>query len=537
MKNLKIFVYLLCATALLAGCSNNEKNSSVSESSTVPDKYITEEDIIGFYEEEPYSEEQEAVLKSIATVYDSDGFCDKISGIVEYPALDDIPMEEAYQRWENLPEVDNTPEYGIVTDLPIDANELYEIVNRNTDMKIESDGLHGRSKLNEEDMRFCCEYICKTLNEELAEHKYPDQLDDIDANIANLTMYESIGLSNAGILDDGSMEFSRAMCENMIWVSGFEDSPKKTVAHETQHLMQKTSVKHCNEMGLERSYGFMAVWGDMEIDPLFYNWLIEGVAERLSANLYNTEPETYISKVAYLDSMSFVTVLDGYDSEDFAETTQQSELDVVFDMFRCETEAEKLELLYLLYANEVIQEEPEEFMAAYSDKLGHEITEDELVDMKIELKVSLLETLTKYFYQNLASLVSENELTFEVVCFLISGWEMDINSHISYTDTTRSEKVLPFLEYYLSIQELFFSELSETMKVEKDKLAELYKLYYNKVPSVQNSMIFEEMNEPWKYVELNVFDNETNKFVNDFFEGVSGNKAISVAEYYHSLNE
>ncbi len=536
MKSLKHIVCILCVAVLSTGCSNNENNSSVGESSTVLDNYITEEDIKAFYEEATYTQEQDNVLKAVAAIADCEGFCDKISGVVEYPLLADIHIEEAYQRFQELPETDNTPVYGIVTDLPIDAEELYELVNRNTDNKIASEGVSGRIKLNEEDMRFCCEYISRTLNEELAEHAYPDQLDDIDANIANLTLFEGRGVSNAGILDDGSMEFSRVMCENMIWVSGFEDSPKKTVAHETQHLMQKTSVKHCKELGLERSYGFMAVWEDMEIDPLFYNWLIEAAAERLSANLYNTKPETYISKVAYLDSMSYVTVLDGYGSEDFAETTQQSDLNVVFDMFRCQTEEEKTELLYLLYANEVIQEEPEEFMMAYSKKLGHEITEDELVDLKIELKVSLLETLTKYFYRNLAILVSENKLIFEEVCFLISGWEMDIDSHISYTDTARNAIVLPFIEYYISMQELFFNELSQAMGIETDKLTELYMTYYNNVPSCQTSMIFEEMNRQWKDVEVNVFDAETNKFFNSFFSGLSEKKTVSLMECYYGQN-
>lgn len=35
------------------------------------------------------------------------------------------------------------------------------------------------------------------------------------------------------------------------------------------------------------------------------------------------------------------------------------------------------------------------------------------------------------------------------VCFLISGWEMDIDSHISYTDTARNAIVLPFIEHYI----------------------------------------------------------------------------------------
>ncbi len=43
--------------------------SNVSESSTVPDNYI-KEDIIAFYEEATYTQEQENVLKATADIAD-----------------------------------------------------------------------------------------------------------------------------------------------------------------------------------------------------------------------------------------------------------------------------------------------------------------------------------------------------------------------------------------------------------------------------------------------------------------------------------
>lgn len=86
------------------------------------------------------------------------------------------------------------------------------------------------------------------------------------------------------------------------------------------------------------------------------------------------------------------------------------------------------------------------------------------------------------------------------------------------------------------MQELFFDELFQTMDVETDKLTELYMTYYNNVPSCQTSMIFDEMNKPWKDVEVSVFDAKTNKFVNSFFSGLSEKKTVSVMECYYSQN-
>lgn len=285
---------------------------------------------------------------------------------------------------------------------------------------------------------------------------------------------------------------------------------------------------------IEIGLPFMAAWEDDGIDPLFYNWLVEGSVERLAANLYGIAPETYISKVAYVDSLSFLCVLNGFAHDALPKATQQPELDVVFDMFGCQTDEEKMELLYMLYANEVIQQEPEEFMVAYSEKLGHEMTDDELIAMKIELKVSMLGTLNRYFYRYLAELTAEEKLTFEEICFLISGWEMDLNSHISYTDSSRMNTIMPLLEDYTTIQNAFFEDIAVAMEADCAELTELYNIFYSNLPVCQEFIVFEELSQEWEYFETAVFDAETNDFINRFFEGVSANKSTTIAEYYSS---
>ncbi len=531
MKFLKQSRAVMLSLLLLTGCGGQQTSPAVTptEAPNYEDDIITDEEIRSMQTKTEYTDQQEQLLAQKVSLTDAH-FVDSLTDVAAYPALACVPMEDALQRLAALPELDEEPKYGLVTNLPLDADALYERVRKNTDA-LAAAGTHGKTVLNEEDMRFCCEYICKTLNEELPKLAYTDQLDDIDANLANLSMFEGIGLTHAAIVDDGTMTFSRTLSENMLWVSGFEQTVEKTIAHETEHLMQKTSNAHRDALGLERSYGFMAVWEDMEMDPLMYVWMIEAAAERLASNLYQTDPETYLTKVGYLDSLAFVTMLDGYHHDAVARTTQQSEFAVLYEMFRCETPEEQAELRYLLYAIEVIQEEPEGFLAAYARETGVEMTESQLVNLKINLKVSLLSTLSRYFYRNLAYLVTAEDLTLEEVLFLISGWEMDLHAHIGYTDTTRQQTIRPFLETYQQLQQDFFAQIAPSLQTDVQSLTQLHAVYNANIPNANVTSIFEELNEPWEPVAVTGLGEENNAFLNHFLEKLSNQKSVTIAEH------
>lgn len=543
--NKRMMALLAAVSVLLSGCGF--QNSTGGSADITPDGVYDEEldqelaDIIsgnGTYSsnedvaEPEFTESQKAVLAEKVSFSESLELKDLLGTIMEYTMLDVVPVAEAMERWYALPDVDDTPEYGYVNDLPLDPDELYERVNRNTDEWVRSGKAFGGRKLNDEDMRFCCEQICNTMNREIPELEYEDQLDDIDSMLHELTMFEDAGgMSNAAIFDDGSFHFSRAMCENMSIITDFEGVVEQIVTHEAEHLMQKRALDDMEEMGLERAYGFMASWDDLEYDPLYCAWFIEASAERLASDFYGIDPITYETKVGYLDSFSVISVLSGYEHNSVPRLTQQQSLDRVFEMFRCSTEQEKLELLKAFYALEIIQEEPEEYMDHRADLLGRDITDDDLVDMKLEMKADLLRTMSKYFYRSLGEFVSSNDVTFEELCFLIGGWEMDVHYHFTYTDSSvPAEYSDAFLEYYSELQLAFFDGLAASMGVSSEELMDTYQAYYASIPSSMYDSIFSEQNS-WNDVQIGCLSQESNNFINTLYEKQSEYKPLSVYDH------
>lgn len=544
VRNKHIISLLAAFSVFLTGCSSfDDTYNSFSDSGDAYDEEFDQElaDIIsgegGHHiqseqDKTEYTDEEKELFSKKVTIAETSDFTAAVCEIIEYPPLSVVPIAEGLERWYDLPEVDHTPEYGHTDTLPLDPDELYERVSRNTDEWIRTGKAFGESKLNEDDMKFCCEMICQTMNREIPELEYDDQLDDIDYMLHNLTMFENVsGLSNAAIYDDGSLHYSRVMSENMSIVTDYENVAGQIVTHETEHIMQKMAIDDMKEMGLERGYGFMVDWADMEYDPMFFNWYVEASAERLASDFHGIDPITYESKVGYLDSFSVIAVLYGNEHDSLPRLTQQQSLDRFFEMFHCSTEEEKLELLTAFYALEIIQEEPEAYMDYCAEQLGRDITDDDLVDIKLEIKSSLLSTMNKYFYRSLADFVSTNDVTFEELCFIIGGWEMDVHSHFTFTESyVPAGYIEPFVDYSSSLQLAFFDSLAGSMGVPADKLMETYQAYYTKIPSSYYNSIFSDQNT-WKYVDIGCLDECCSKLFNTLFEKQSEHKTISLYDY------
>lgn len=523
-------------TVLLAGCSFGDNSGG-----DVYDEEFDQElaDIISgngscstAETEAEYTDEQTALLAETAAFSENSEFTSALGEVMEYKMFDNVPFAEAMERWYALPDVDDTPESGYVYDLPLDPDELYERVRKNTDEWISSGKVLGERALNEEDMRFCCEHICNTMNREIPELEYEEQLDDIDSMLHNLAMFENVGgMSNAAIYDDGSFHFSRTMSENMTIATDFEGVVEQIVTHEAEHLMQKRALNDMEEMGLERAYGFMAYWKDLEYNPLYCNWFIEAAAERLASDFYGIDPITYETKVGYLDSFSVIAILSGNAHDAVPRLTQQQSLDRVFEMFSCSTYEEKLELLKAVYGLEIIQEEPEDYMDYRADLLGRAITDDDLVDMKLEIKADLIRTMCKYFYRSLGEFVSSNDVTFEELCFIIGGWEMDVHYHFTYTDAyVPSEYTDAFLGYYSELQLAFFDGLAASMDISAEELMDTYQAYYSNIPSSSYDSIFSEQNS-WNNVKIGCLDQKSSDLINTLYEKQSEYKTSSVYGY------
>lgn len=446
---------------------------------------------------------------------------------VACPYSDISGVEAAYERYQTLPSHQGTVKHGIVTSLPLAPETLFEIVKTNNTAYLETKPIMSHFQLEDDYILWACEIICNTLNRELPALGSAAILADVDANLADLKISKPPGgdMSNAAVTDDNCMYLNPVMIKNMVSLFG-EGAADKTVAHETEHILQKRSIEACDWLGVGRGYGFCFLWEDQPVNSMYFNWFIEASAEKLASSLLEMEPTTYTSMIGYLDTLTFLNLLQGAGVKETPRLTQQSSLERVFELFGCETEEERLELLHMFYAIEIIQVEPDEFMPLYDDQLGHEAAYDEVTKLKIELKNAACQTMSKYFYRNLSRLLAENQMTLREVFYLITIFESDQNLHISYTDETWSDTFRPFLENYVLLQQAFFDVLAETLELPPDELQMQFTAFYYRTEIPKDTILFGKAE--WQSLSISTLTQEANDFLEVYSRSVLKKKTAPI---------
>lgn len=449
---------------------------------------------------------------------------------VDYPYQEIAQLETAYAAYRALPAWEDSPSFGVLDGL--DAQTLYERVkaaNKSHETDLLGDGGHMYIALDDDYLWGVCEVLCDTLNREVSEWDFGAQMPSIDYNIANLQIFQNrVGFNNAAVSNDGVLMVQPTMTEGMATIVDNEDSPSITIAHETEHLLQKQSNLRMAALGVDRAYGFCFYLPELPVNSMFFTWMIEASAEKLAVQLYDCEPTTYFSKISYLDSLTVPTLLAGADSQAVPRLTQQPSLDAVFDLFGCETEAEQMELLRCLYDIEVIQTQPEDFFAEFQRQTGREITEEDgLVEVQRALKAPACLTMSKLFYRDLARSLAEQELTLREVFYLMSMWEFDLNNHLGYDDETRLDTTAPFMAAYTELQMGFFDALAAGTDRSAEELRELFAAYLCRCEVPKVSILYG--NEAWtKGPEIGAVSAESNDFLDEYYRTVSQRKTIPV---------
>ena len=237
----------------------------------------------------------------------------------------------------------------------------------------------------------------------------------------------------------------------------------------------------------------------------------------------------YKTKIGYIDTLTFSLLLnEDFKPYDIERLTQQQSLDKVFETFHCETEEQKMEFLNMMEAINIIQEEPEDFMSIYENKiLGHEASDDDLATMKVELKNGVCTTITKYFYRSLTEKLARENISVSDIFSLISIFEADMNVHITYAKDGAYEARKDFFDNYSNIQNNFFSELAKSLGVSFDDVLGAYQ-QYNGAIEVKLDLSF----EPAVYDKMDIecLSNEKDNFVNKIFRNTINNKTASIQE-------
>ena len=238
---------------------------------------------------------------------------------------------------------------------------------------------------------------------------------------------------------------------------------ERTIAHEVVHLLQRMCPDHKIE-GLTQIGNSLYVEefdNTGEVNSLHFQWLYEATAEQMSMKAYKANvPLVYTNMVGYLSTLNLITLLsDKYDENSIAVSQLSNNPNKMYDLFDIQTEQEKIEIIRMLYSICYIQSEREDFTSAYEAKYGN--IDGLQTTIKKEMKESIVQTMTKYFYNNLAKCIVNNQVTLQDVFYLINVFESSLNRHIIYDDHERYAYNDEAIVFYLESQNRFFKMLAK----------------------------------------------------------------------------
>ncbi len=254
---------------------------------------------------------------------------------------------------------------------------------------------------------------------------------------------------------------------------------ERTIAHEVAHLFQRMCPDH-KIVGLTQIGNSQYVENfdnTGEANSLHFQWLYEAAAEQMSMDEYNAPtPLVYKNMVGYLHTLDLITLIrPNYDENSIATSQMSTDPNKIYEVFGAKTQEEKEEIAHMLYSICYIQTERDDFVTVY-EKANGSIEGKETTVKKI-MKESIAQTMTKYFYKNLAERVHNGSVTLQDAFYLINTFESALNLHIVYDDATRYEYNDESIKFYLETQDKFFSMIAQDSGLTFEEVTEKFNNY------------------------------------------------------------
>ena len=461
------------------------------------------------------------------------------SFVTVYPHSELFFLDEALERRAQMPPRAGVPQVDILANGRITADELFDLVTENNRILLEERSLALRRELDEEFLRFACELIAEVLTAELARHNFVN-LDEIRYNVANLYILQAgRGMASGYISTSGGIGLNPNIMNDVAVIRRNPLSTEITIVHEVQHLLQWVPCRERErDTSVSRAFGFMYEFEDLKVNSMYWDWFIEAAAERLAVDFLDAEVLAYITMVSYLDSLTFVNIFrDDVGVHDVARLTQQPSLEEFFAFFNAETPDEQREILNFFYAVEIIQLEPQDFMDIYEEWLGHPIELDDLIQLKVELRIGALETLTKAFYSNLSQAMVGRSIDLHDIFRLIAMYEATYNTHFSYDNPDRFHIIRGSLGNYLKMQDAFFAQIAEVLGVGVDDIKAGYNAYNAGIQAYDPSRAWMNPGDVGETIYMTWMTPEENRFLQQRFTFVLQRKEDTVRQMMDALTQ
>lgn len=458
-----------------------------------------------------------------------------VDTVYQYSGL--FMLDKALERYRSLPAFDNSRELILLSERPISAQRLLETARRNNEAYFSEKHMEANTPLDDEYIAWICEVIADTLNLEFQNYDFSTEvLYDLEYTLQNMCIFKGFSPALATIDFYGNLTANPSFISGQPGISGLEYAEEMTISHEVEHLIQRASQVKRDALGVERLYGFCFIDPWLEVSSLSFHWLTEASAERLAADLYGGITTMYSSMVGYLDALSLSQIFkEDMHIQAVPRLSQERSLDAAFSLFNCDTLKDQMEWLNMMYAIEIIQQEPEGFIKLYErEVLGAESTDDDIYELKIRLKEGICSTMSRYFYSNLTDRLTGSGITLEELFLIIAIWEADLNLHLSYDDESRYPLIGKFMGDYCAIQAEFFRHVSGSLDIPQEDIVDCFEVYAAQINVPRRGpLYFDEYDDfafPW-------LDSAKNGFLTLFFGKVIGNKTVSVRQMVEVYKE
>ena len=518
----RIAIFSLTTLLLVSGCSPDKTTNKQASNSdnfyyestimpSTPSQSATNSVDIktSLSEEELKLLEQETSLSEL----EYSKFISDIHSLpVEYENSEYFQIQQAFSRYENIKEYD-TESSKFIKDGKVDEEALRKKVIENNNNYFANKKSGKYSLLDNATFEKVFRSLIDSINYNL---QYTPNIDiaQLDDNLTNLRIFRMTTPGSGMVTDDAIVAVNLEVIATRQSEYPNVDYLRMTVLHEGNHFVQASSVKEREQEGYSKNVGVAYAWDDLAVNPLFYTWYTESSAEHLKLYQYGDGAEitTYENQVKGLEMMTLATLpKEGVDSTSLAKVSLQPNLTQLFTIFNCQTKEEQLEVLNMMYAMEICYNQPTEFSKFYKEQTGQTL---EIYNYQDSLKGSIAKTLTKNFYENLATYLSKGKSVKDIFS-MITTFEVEMARFTRYTNTEFMDTNESFLSMYREIQEEFFSLLSENLNMNVEEITSLYNTYYHdEISNISQSDL----------------SSDSKDFINKLLQSRNSNKKSTIAE-------
>lgn len=476
---------VIASNLFLGGCKQTEKtyiNSNSTVQTQVAENYdnylddlIISENVVSEKGQTPILYSKEAQNSYFESLEEID---------VAFPTVDEIYDINTATRYfsEEITPVENHMYSGFIVNGKVNETKLLESVIENSPKYKEENKdqtLFYTIIKDEKKLKAIISIIAESINNDIP-YKTEEEIRELDCTLGSIRIFYNTGLSAAAITDDNILLINEPMIKMLEINAGNDDGLRHTIYHESKHFEQV----NCNDYDNERYeyQGLSMVSDGITKNPYNWSWSTEGSAEKGSTNQIGGNDEAYINLVAYVETLDLISTPSMYsnDGNDIENTTFNKEIDKFYKLMTADGNINKKEIVEMMYAMEIAQSKVTTYQEDYKEKYGIELSDEEYLEIRHQLRRDFIIETAKIFYSNLAIAINNHQdVTLEDIFYLITIFEGDMNYHLEYNVGNKiddTEETISFLKEYNKIQEKFFDSLTISNNI---SINDIYLLYNN----------------------------------------------------------